>query len=251
MRLAVLSDIHANLEALQAVLQDAKAQGAEGCAGLGDFIGFNGDPSDCVRMVRPRLLVAVRGNHEQALQQKGFFGVPLYEDMIEKTAGMLSPKQKQWLSRLPLKATWHRCLWVHASPEAETPWRRLSSRRAVEEAFAVFQEPVCFFGHTHRAAIFCQSGDRIRPLERHPDAEGTCHFALEPRLRYLINPGSVGQPRDGDWRASYLLFDTEAGELTFRRVPYRADRAAAKIARTGLPEHFARALQEGSSPTGD
>lgn len=251
MRLAVVSDIHANLEALQAVLEDAEARGAEGYAGLGDFIGFNGDPSDCVRRVRPRLLLAVRGNHEQALRQKGFFGVPLYESMIEKTGEMLTLEQKQWLGQLPLKVAWHHCLWVHASPSSETPWRRLSSRRAVEEAFASFQEPICFFGHTHRTAIFCQSGDRIRQLELRPDAEGTCHLALEPGLRYLINPGSVGQPRDGDWRASYLLFDTEAGELTFRRVPYRADQAAAKIARTGLPEYFARALKEGSSPTGD
>ena len=251
MRLAVVSDIHANLEALQAVLQDAEARGAEGYVGLGDFIGFNGDPADCVRLVRPRLLLAVRGNHEQALQQRGFFGVPLYESMIEKTGEMLSPEQRQWLSRLPLKAAWHHCLWVHASPSSETPWRRLSSRRAVEEAFASFQETVCFFGHTHRAAIFCQSGARIQQLERCPDAEGTCHVALEPGHRYLINPGSVGQPRDGDWRASYLLFNTEARELTFRRVLYRAEQAAAKIARTGLPEHFARALKEGSSPTGD
>lgn len=251
MRLAILSDVHANGEALEAVLSDAAEQGAEEYVGLGDFIGFNGDPSACVARLTPLLQASVRGNHEQALLQRGFFGASLYDSMAERTGALLLPEQLRWLTQLPLRAVWRHLLLAHAFPSSETPWRRLNSLGAALEAFSLFQERICFFGHTHRMAAFCESKEGSYPCKLILNEEGSCRLELDPACRYLINPGSVGQPRDGDWRASYALFDENARVVVFRRVGYDVERAAAKTARMGLPERFARALKEGISPTGN
>lgn len=251
MKLAVLSDIHANREALLAVVEDARQRGAEQFCSLGDIIGFNGDPSCCVETIRPLLCAAVRGNHEAALLQRGLFGVPLYTTMMDRTAAMLLPEQIAWIRTLPLQHSAHGIHLVHASPGCPEAWQRISSRGEAAAAFQATSAPICFFGHTHRPTIFCEKGGKCSPQPIHYDSEGQFTLTLEPECRYLINPGSVGQPRDLDWRAAYALFDTETHELMLRRVAYDVQAAAAKIERTGLPATFAEALMRGASPTGD
>lgn len=250
MKVAVLSDIHANLEALQAVLADAQQQQAAEYVGLGDVIGFNGDPAACVELAMPLFSAAVRGNHEEALLHRGLFGVPLYTAMMDRTAAMLGAELVDCLRPLPRKITRGGITYVHASPAPEG-WQRIATVPEARAAFAQFSGALCFFGHTHRPAIFCESAGKVSLIAVVYDEEGNFTLSLEEGCRYLVNPGSVGQPRDLNYRAAYGLYDTETSILTLRRVDYDVETAAAKIARTGLPESFADDLKRGHSPTGD
>lgn len=251
MKIAVLSDIHANKEALVAVLEDARCLDADAFCSLGDIIGFNGDPAACIDTLRPLLCAAVRGNHEAALLQRGLFGVPLYTTMMDRTAAMLHAEHIAWLRTLPLQTCYAGMRLVHASPGIPEAWQRIATPADATAALGTSTESICFFGHTHRPAIFCVKEGRCTTLPICYDAEGTCAIRIEEGARYLINPGSVGQPRDMEWKAAYGLFDTETHTLRLRRVAYDVHAAAAKIARTGLPASFAEALLRGSSPTGD
>ena len=234
-----------------AVLEDARALGTEKFCSLGDIIGFNGDPAACIEEAKPLLTSAVRGNHEEALLRRGLFGVPLYTTMMDRTAAMLNAEQIAWLRALPLQAICEGMRCVHASPGQPDAWQRLTTPAEALAAFDSFAEQICLFGHTHRPAIFCLRNRRCTPLPICYDEEGSCLISLEQEARYLINPGSVGQPRDMEWKAAYGIIDTVAHTLHLRRVTYDVQRAAAKIERTGLPATFAEALLRGSSPTGD
>lgn len=251
MIVALLSDIHANLEALQAVLADMKSRGAEKALGLGDYIGFNGNPSECVNLVRPYLLAAVRGNHEAALLDRGVFGLPMYTQMMDRTQAMLSQEQVAWLRSLPNHVEWEGCLLGHATPEAPKRWGRIVNVNEARKVFNAVRAHVSFFGHTHRASVFRLSKDGVEKLEVNYGPNGDFALHLRSDCRYLVNPGSVGQPRDLDWRAAYGLFCPETNVLHLRRVTYDVSEATHKIARTGLPESFADALLHGISPTGD
>ncbi len=250
MKVAILSDIHANLEALQAVLADAAQLGAGEYAGLGDVIGFNGDPAACVELAMPLFNTAVRGNHEEALLQRGLFGVPLYTAMMDRTAAMLGAELVARLRPLPRKSVRAGITYVHASPSPED-WQRIATVPEARAAFTQFSGAICFYGHTHRPAIFSEKEGKVSPIPVVYNAEGSFTLPLQAECRYLINPGSVGQPRDLDYRAAYGLYDTETSTLILRRVDYDVDAAAAKIARTGLPDSFAADLKRGHSPTGD
>lgn len=251
MRIAVLSDIHANREALMAVVADARQLEAEQFCSLGDIIGFNGDPSACIEIAQPLLAAAVRGNHEAALLQRGLFGVPLYTAMMDRTAAMLNATQIAWLRSLPLHATYANMRLVHASPGQPDAWQRLSTPAEATAAFHAYPEQICLYGHTHRPAVFSLRKNICTALPICYDEAGSCLLQLEDEARYLINPGSVGQPRDMEWKAAYCIIDTERHTLLLRRVAYDVQSAAAKIERTGLPASFAAALFRGASPTGD
>lgn len=246
--LAVLSDIHANLEALEAVLADALAGGITACASLGDLIGFNGDPAGCVMRLAPLLVASVRGNHEEALLHRGLFGVPLFTKMMDLTGAMLSAATVATMRQLPYKMSRDGVVFVHASPAGAERWSRLSTLNDAEEAFAAFKEQICFFGHTHRACVFCERDGQVERLPVSYDDTGSFRLALLPEVRYLINPGSVGQPRDFDSRAAYALYHPDGQCVTLRRVRYDVESACRKISRTGLPPSFAEALRCGKSP---
>lgn len=251
MLVAVLSDIHANLEALQAVLDDMKSHGAEGILGLGDYIGFNGNPAECLSMVQPHLLAAVQGNHEAALIDRAVFGVPLYMEMMDRTQDLLSPEQVQWLRRLPNHISWQGCMLGHATPEAPKRWGRIANVNEARKVFSSVRNRISFYGHTHRASIFRLYKGEVEKVDIQYNAQGDFAMYLPADCRFLINPGSVGQPRDMDWRAAYALFCPETSTLHLRRVAYNVAEAGNKIARTGLPASFAEALHRGASPTGD
>lgn len=251
MRIAILSDIHANLEALQATLADARQRQATHFVSLGDTIGFNGDPAACVELLFPLLSQAVRGNHEEALFHRGLFRAPLYTAMMDRTAAMLGARHAALLRPLPLQASWQGITLAHASPYDPGSWARLATAADAQKAFSSFTGQLCFFGHTHRAAIFQEKGGRASKLPASCGDDGSCCLALEETSRYLINPGSVGQPRDGDWRAAYALYDDTARTVEWRRVEYDVAAAAEKTGRTGLPARFGAALLQGASPTGD
>ncbi|MBE6417584.1 MAG: metallophosphoesterase family protein [Akkermansiaceae bacterium] len=252
MRVAVLSDIHANAEALEAVLADARAHAAEHYLCLGDIIGFNGDPEACVSAVAASFDAVVRGNHEQALLQRGLFGVPLFTAMMDRTTAMLSAESLAFIRTTVPQLQWQGIELVHASPHRPEQWGRINSVPTARTAFAAFAGQLCFFGHTHRAGVFKEQtpGGTVSMLPAVYRPDGSCEFALEADCRYLVNPGSVGQPRDFDWRAAYAILDTATQTLILRRVEYDVAAAAAKISRTGLPASFAAALHKGTTPAG-
>lgn len=248
--LALLSDVHANLEALEAVLEDAESHGAERYLCLGDMIGFNGDPEACLELLQPRLQAAVQGNHEAALLNRSVFGERIYRCMMDATERRLQPKHKEWLHQLPLLATCHGIMLAHACYDSPARWGRLTTADQAALSFqATSPYPLAFFGHSHHPTIFtCRHGES-KLFDIPYGTNGSFSLQLQGDTRYLVNPGSVGQPRDGDWRAAYALYDQDERRLTLRRVNYDVQRAAKKIQRMGLPSSFSKALLEGKDPT--
>ncbi len=254
--LAVLSDVHANQEALRAVLADMLTEGAGACdiALLGDIIGFHAQPGECVQLLRERALrAAVRGNHEEALRHRNFFGnMPLIDQMVERTRSMLAAEDIAWLTALPLTAEAGGLFFAHSTAHEPGAWGRIRNEAEARAAFGAQQADVAFFGHTHRPTIFRLSPNgELAALPIRYDASGSFCLKLDAGARYLVNPGAVGQPRDGDPRAAYALYDEATRTLCLRRVTYDVAATAACLPRMGLPESFGEALKQGRSPLAD
>ena len=182
---------------------------------------------------------------------RAVFGVPMYMEMMDRTQDMLNAEQLRWLRRLPHHTAWQDCMLGHATPEAPKRWGRIANVNEARKVFSSVKNRISFYGHTHRASIFRLYKGEVEKLEIQYDARGDFALHMPSSCRFLINPGSVGQPRDLDWRASYALYCPETSTLHLRRVAYDVAEAGNKIARTGLPASFAEALQHGTSPTGD
>ncbi len=222
MRLAVLSDVHANLDALQAVVAEADARGADALVCLGDVVGYGAEPGACVDLVRERCAVTVRGNHDAAVARDEGLSVlpPDGQTAALAQRGLLTADQLAWLAALPLTATFEGTTLVHASPDEPGEWHRLDSFGAVQAQFAAFDTAVCFVGHSHKPAVVSNQIGVTR---------------VRPGHRYLVNVGAVGQPRDHDPRAAFGLFDTEATTYELVRVYYDVAHARLRIAEAGLP----------------
>lgn len=232
MRLAIVSDIHANLDAFETVLRDIDARGADAVLCLGDVVGYGPDPERCVELVRERCAATVQGNHEAAVALGAGLEV-LPRD--GQTAALrhrewLGPEACGWLAALPLLADVHGVTLAHAGPAEPESWPRLDSFQAVQAQFEAFSTSVCFVGHSHRPALAAQTLGVTR---------------VKPGHRYLINVGSVGQPRDGDVRAAYGFFDTEAVSYELVRLHYDVARTQARIAARGLPPELGARLARG------
>ena len=152
-------------------------------------------------------------------------------------------EQLRWLRRLAHHTSWQDCLLGDATPEAPKRWGRIANVNEARKVFSSVKNRISFYGHTHRASIFRLCRGEVEKLEINYDARGDFTLYMPRDCRFLINPGSVGQPRDLDWRAAYALYCPETS--------YDVAEAGSKIARTGLPASFAEALQHGTSPTGD
>lgn len=237
MKIALLSDVHANLEALEVVFEalDERADVAAVYC-LGDVVGYGADAADCLEAVRARCDGVVRGNHDDAVaREEGVEALPKDGQAAARhNRRQLSEEQRAYLSDRPLQLTAQhagcRLRFVHASPDRPAAWTRLDSYRAAKAQFDAFDEAICFVGHTHRPAVMA---DRLGVL------------SVREGHRYLINPGSVGQPRDGTPRPSFGLFDPEAFSYENVRLPYNAERAAEKVRAAGLPERLAERLLRG------
>jgi diadenosine tetraphosphatase ApaH/serine/threonine PP2A family protein phosphatase len=231
---AVISDIHANLEALRAVLEDIDRRGYSEVFCLGDVIGYGPDPVACTDLVRKRCTVTILGNHDEALL-KGAWGFnPVARAAIEWTRRQMRPRilsaasraRWQFLAGLPLRHEWQGLHLVHGSPRDPTTEYVLPRHAEwpvpgmFEGIFGLFPS-VCLVGHTHIAGVFDET-PRFTP-----QAEIDGRFAVDGR-KLLINVGSVGQPRDGDWRASYLSVE-EDGSFSFHRVEYPVETTQKKI----------------------
>jgi diadenosine tetraphosphatase ApaH/serine/threonine PP2A family protein phosphatase len=242
----VLSDIHANLQALTAVLADLDAL-ASGwgqpprLVALGDMIGYGGDPGAVLDVVQARGMAAIQGNHEKgALDpacRKRCFHIQSRE-ALERTCELLSDADRKYLAGLPGHLVIDGCRFTHGMPP-DDPLTYFITRDDDElaAAFADFTERVCFVGHSHVLEGACFSDGRLTRLELGDEA-----LSLEAGGRYILCCGSVGQPRDGDNRAKYVIFNPADSTVAVRRTPYDIEAAAARIVSRGLPERYAKRL---------
>jgi len=242
MRLAVLSDVHGNLEAFSAVLADLEGLRVDHTVLLGDLVGYGPDPEACVDLARELGLPGVMGNHELGLSDElslAWFN-PTARRSLEQVRTMLSAESLAWLAALPNFLVLGPCRLVHGAPPASpTKYYFEMSRAEIVQRMNRIDEPWCLVGHTHELAMarIDQEG-RVDRLKL-----GRGKHVLEPQARYLINAGAVGQPRDGDPRAKYVIVDDQARELEVRCVEYDVQTTVDKILERGLPEYNARRLQ--------
>lgn len=242
MRLALISDIHGNLEALEAVLSDIETAGVDGLGCLGDIVGYGADPQACLERVRAASpLAVVQGNHDAyAADDREIVGFnPLAYEATLWTRSQLSTEQRQWLASRPLEANiWEDVALVHSSILDPERWDYVRFLRDGVLALAAQSRRYCFFGHTHVPMAFRRLDDTV---EQFTDTR----YDTSVGDRWLVNVGSVGQPRDGDWRAAWTLLDEDAEVIELRRVTYDLERCMGKIIEAGLPARLAERLALG------
>jgi diadenosine tetraphosphatase ApaH/serine/threonine PP2A family protein phosphatase len=241
MRWAIVSDIHANLEALEAVLADLEREHPESLVCLGDFVGYGASPNECIARLRPRLAAAVAGNHDFAAVGRTRLGSFSGDAATAArwTGTQLTPEHRDYLLALPLSVRWRDTLLVHASPALPESWAYVLSPLDAEEELEAYDEELGFIGHSHYPGAFIRDGAGAIHYTR--EAE----IPLQPGCRYLVNVPSVGQPRDGDARAGYLIVDEEARALRQVRVPYDVGGAMRRIRDAGLPRFLSERLMAG------
>ncbi|HWG36463.1 MAG TPA: metallophosphoesterase family protein [Terriglobales bacterium] len=256
MRVLVYSDVHANWEALEAVAAAAGEVDASIC--LGDIVGYGASPNETSAWVRQHTPTIIRGNHDRACASLDGIAEfnPGAATAARWTNAQLQPEHIEWLKSLPAgPLTWSDCNLVHGSPMDEDEYVVEAVQAA--GAFASNAFELLWFGHTHVQGGFVLDHDQIHvlltgpgalrqpadtPIPAQPIARV---LKLLPNCRYMLNPGSVGQPRDGDWRAAFTIYDDQAREVTFRRVPYDLPAAQERILRAGLPPRLAHRLAQG------
>ncbi len=236
-----LSDLHSNLDALEAVLKDMEKRKVEKVVCLGDLVGYGPEPEATIRRIREAADVVLLGNHDaMALSDDECEHFNSHARLaMEWTRGQLGEESRAWMAQLPYLYREEGWLCVHASPRAPADWNYVSSLDDAVEAFDFFGEPFCFIGHTHRPLITLQEGrQNYRVLDMND-------WRLRPGQRLLGNVGSVGQPRDLDNRAAWMLFDPKAGAVTIRRVDYDYGLTQRKMVRAGLPDFLVHRLSRG------
>ena len=239
MRIAVLSDIHANLPALDAVLKDAGR--VDAVWQLGDVVGYGPDPDGVVQRLRDVGATGVRGNHDAAAcggPEIEWFN-PDARRAMEWTRAAIGPETIEWLSALPERDTTDGCELVHGSPR-EPIWEYVTSVAVARANLGVLQSPIGLHGHTHIPVAFVEDDGRVTVVS--PNRQR--RLELKGR-RALINPGSVGQPRDGDPDASYLILDPEAGTVSWHRVRYDVGDVQRQMREAGLPPSLVSRLTVG------
>ena len=242
MRVAVLSDIHANLAALDAVL--ASVGTVDAVWHLGDVVGYGAQPNEVVERLDAAGAIGVRGNHDAAAI--GGAEIELFNPdartALEWTREAISERTLGWLAALPERLVTEDILLVHGSPRAPI-WEYVTGpvpARAGIDTLSRLGASICLHGHTHVPVVFADAGGLVDALE--PDDGWTYRYAGHPAL---LNPGSVGQPRDGDPRASYCLLDTDRAEATWHRVAYDIASTQARMAAVGMPTFLIRRLEVG------
>ena len=246
MRYLILTDIHANLEAFETCLQDAQVRGYDDVLVLGDIVGYGPDPNEVVQRVRAlEPLAIVRGNHDKVAlglsQADGFHAAA--KAAAHWMLDTLTDESRAWLVALPMgpRLIGDMIEICHGAPFDEDAYLfdELDARHAFDSATA----PLCFFGHTHFAVAFRLAGDALEIVG--PSGNGETALMVNGGAKYLVNPGSVGQPRDGDPRAAYAIYNTDEQRVDLIRLTYPLEVTQAKMHRAGLPEPLARRLALG------
>jgi predicted phosphodiesterase len=239
MRFAIFSDIHSNLEALEAVLADARENKCTDFVCLGDVVGYNANPHECVEYARELDCPTVKGNHDEqaSLTESSRDFNEMAEAAIQWTRDNLTDADKEWLRDLKLQRPVRDFTIVHATLDMPAQWAYVFNNLDAAASFTYQQTTVCFFGHTHVPMAFVRDdGVQRQHLGK---------LSIDPNKKYFINAGSVGQPRDGEWRAAYCIYDLESAVVELRRVKYDLATAQKKIIDAGLPPLLAERLAIG------
>ncbi len=239
MKFAIFGDIHGNLEGLQAVLHHAQDQGCGNYVCLGDIVGYGANPSECLETVRALGCPVVRGNHDEGAANDSLLEDlnPLAQAALLWTRAQLTFEQRQWLADLKLVRQVRDFTIVHATLDSPGAWAYVTNRFDAMASFSYQFTQLCFYGHTHAPRIF-EKEDAVR------GARGL-ETILTKGVKYFVNVGSVGQPRDGDWRSSYAIYDVEKQHVAIHRLEYDIESAQQKILDAGLPPLLAERLSLG------
>jgi diadenosine tetraphosphatase ApaH/serine/threonine PP2A family protein phosphatase len=243
--LAVFADIHANRQAFAACLEAARARGAERMICLGDYVGYGADPEWTVETVMALVAggaLAVRGNHDSAVQTEAESMNAEAQAAIEWTRGRLNLAQQRFLAELPLWLQDEDRLYVHAEASSPVKWRYVQATADAARSMIATRAHVTFCGHIHRPALYSMSV--TAKMTSFVPISGVPVQLLRGR-QWLAVVGSVGQPRDGNPAASFVTYDTASREITYCRVPYDIDTAARRIVDNGLPLWLANRLSVG------
>lgn len=239
---AILGDIHANIDALNVVLDDARKHGVTHFVCVGDVVGYNSAPAECIHIVRDELgCPCVRGNHDHyvSYQDTNLADFhPSAAQVVEWTRSQLNETDIQWLHDLPLQKPVMGFMLVHATLDKPSHWGYVFEHQQAEANFSYQYTQICFHGHTHVPIIYSNESGGVVHYEPRD-------FTLELGQRLFINVGSVGQPRDGDPRASYVIYDMVARQVLFRRLEYDVQAAMERNRLAGLPEKCATRLEIG------
>jgi predicted phosphodiesterase len=242
MRYAIIADIHANLAALQAVLEDIRINGGvDEIWCLGDIVGYGPEPRECLEVVQKRCTVCIAGNHDLAAIGKldlSYFN-PAAAEACRWTTEKLNPVDVHYLGDLPTKVEKGDFLLVHGSP-SEPTLEYIISAGIAEKNFAFFTNKFCLAGHSHIPAAFKEEGSATQSIHLTTGIGLVLHAH-----RMIVNPGSVGQPRDGDPRASYAIYDSEGLMLRLYRVEYNISATQDKMMQAGLPVPLITRLEQG------
>jgi predicted phosphodiesterase len=239
MKYAVIADIHANMEAFEVVLADAKEQKCTHYCCVGDVVGYNANPKECLDIVRSMGMPVVKGNHDEYCSSEedleGFN--PHAAEAVNWTRKQLSKEDRQWLRDLKYVRLVASFSMVHATLDGPQRWGYVFDKLAAAASFTYQNTAVCFFGHTHVPVAFVRDS-MVRG--------GTySKFRVEPGKKYFVNVGAVGQPRDGNPRAGYVVYDMDEGTIELRRLDYDIPKAQKKIVEAGLPQRLADRLALG------
>lgn len=242
MRFAILSDIHGNIEAFQAVLKDSAAQRVQKIIFLGDIVGYGANPRECIDLLREKTQDIVAGNHDWGVAGKtntSHFN-SIAQAALSWTVSQLSSEYKEFLAQLPLKREEGMFTCVHATPVHPEKWKYIFTKKEALRNIQVLEHELCFVGHSHIPLVFVLTQYRKLLF-----ATKFSEITLEKQNRFLINVGSVGQPRDANPEAAYGIFDAEKREFSLRRVKYDIATAQKKIISVGLPPVLAERIGMG------
>jgi predicted phosphodiesterase len=239
MKFAIIADIHANLEALNVILEDSKKQKVTHYACLGDVVGYNANPKECLDIVRTMNMPCVKGNHDEYCSTEehldGFN--PAAAEAVNWTRKQLTESDRQWLRELKYTRMVTSFTLVHATLDGPQRWGYVFDKLAAAASFTYQNTGVCFFGHTHVPVAFMRDSV-VRG--------GTySKFKVEAGKKYFVNVGAVGQPRDNNPKSAYVVYDVHEGTIELRRLEYDIATAQKKILAAGLPERLAERLAYG------
>ncbi len=239
---ALISDVHGNLEALTAVMDDIKSNGkVEEILFLGDAVGYGANPNEVLQIIDRNCRIKLMGNHDYSalgLLDPAEFNA-FARSGINFSVSVLSAESKHLLSTFRMSEQFGELLLVHATPDAPEKWNYCLSSAEAGRQFAAFTDPICFIAHSHQPIVYQQ--DTLGEVDVRVESD----FILRNDCRYIVNIGSVGQPRDGDPRSCYVIFDTIAQRLQYRRVEYDIESAQAKMKSAELPTFLIERLAVG------